>query len=59
MTNSEKLALIRRVLDAPITFDTDDAMAAIQMIVIDGLDPFDAPLAAEYGIGVVDEEQVA
>ena len=41
MMNGEKLELIRRVLDAPATFDTDDALAAIEMIVNEELDPFD------------------
>ena len=41
MMNGEKLDLIRRVLDAPVTFDTDDAVAAITDIVVDGVDPFE------------------
>lgn len=40
MMNSLKLALIRRVLDAPMTFETDDAIEAIEGIVINGIDPF-------------------
>ena len=41
MMNGEKLELIRRVLESPVTFDTDDAVNAIMDIVVDDVDPFD------------------